>query len=333
MVMDWTVQENGLLHEDVESMPQIQLPDDINTSNTTDSSSNSANTSSHDDSLIRILQHEPTSRPRPSSNYLGFSVPSTLQSPDIFLQLTNISVTLENLARQLPSFLVHNTEVAGYDEISTANDSRRSGNTELVIDDNLEFGVGETYAITNKLVDIYIPLIEQTQQRKKTSGDVHDLSGRPMDEVDYPLLYLLFACHNRLVDLWRSMLIHRKAVLKSPRYSPDATGRVRARCAHFKMGSYEPSLSSSVVPMEVIVLQELANHLVKRIQDLIRVIDPEDAQSAAEDDGEAATRLQSIKAAVLSAKAVHQRALGMATEVSQLKSTLEEATTKTSSTT
>ncbi|RAO70151.1 uncharacterized protein BHQ10_006163 [Talaromyces amestolkiae] len=52
---------------------------------------------------------------------------------------------------------------------------------DIVSDDEVNFGVGKSYALTHKLADIYIPLIEQTRQRKELSGGgVRELEGRPM---------------------------------------------------------------------------------------------------------------------------------------------------------
>lgn len=341
MILDWTFHdENGLPHDDFgSSILQLQPPEAAATSNTTssltlnhtDSSSGSVNTHSqnNDDGLIRIVQDEPpTQRPLPSPHYLGYSVAEGLESPDVFLQLTDLLVTLENLSRRLPPFHVHNLDETQLESYRTSYQSSSRSNTNQVADDDHDFGVGKTFAITNKLADIYIPLIEQTQKRKKTSHKALDPAGRPMDAVDHALLCLLFACHNRLVDLWHSMLAHAAAVHGSPRYAPNAEGRVQARCAQFSLGSYVPSSSLTVIPVEIIILQELGTHLGSRIERLIAVIDSD--STATRDETEKETISQSTAATVQAAKALHQRALHMCAEISQLKRALEESTAKPS---
>ncbi|PCG94740.1 Hypothetical protein PENO1_076990 [Penicillium occitanis (nom. inval.)] len=326
IVMDWAIPGNNLLMDNFESISQLQPPaTDDNTTSSTDnevaSGQNHADTRSDGslrDDEIRILEYESAQRPKRSSHYLGIDVPDTLQSPNVFLQLTSMSVTLESLARQLPSFTVHSQSL-----------NAEKLNPEFS-DDEVNFGVGKTYALTHKLADIYVPLIEQTQQRKELSRDgVHDPADRPMESVDTSLLWLLFSCHNRLIDLWHAMLLHAKMVQDTDRYSPDAAGAHKARCARFKMGPYEPSSSSTVVAMEIIVLQELAMHLATRLNNLIEVMQPDNntdgPPSTTEDNS------QSLKATVLMAKALHERALAMRAEVSQQKSMLEESIAKKSS--
>lgn len=333
MVLDWTVPENDLLIDNFDSISRFQPPvTDENTTLSTGSEftpgQNHADIRSDGslrDDEIRILEHEPAQRPKRFPHYLGIDVPETLQSPNIFLQLTNISVTLESLARQLPSFTVHNQSLNG-EKLNTELPDSGS----IVSDDEVNFGVGKTYALTHKLADIYIPLIEQTQQRKELSNDgVRDPAGRSMEPADFSLLWLLFSCHNRLIDLWHAMLLHGKMVQDTDRYSPDAVGAHKGRCARFKMGPYEPSSSSTVVAMEIIVLQELAIHLASRLNSLIEVIEPGDSAdgspSTTEDDS------QSLKATVMTAKALHDRALAMRAEISQLKSMLEESIARKSS--
>uniref|UniRef100_A0A093VDN5 Transcription factor ACEII n=2 Tax=Talaromyces marneffei TaxID=37727 RepID=A0A093VDN5_TALMA len=184
-----------------------------------------------------------------------------------------MSVTLESLARQLPSFTVHSQALNAEKKNPGLSDSG-----SIVSDDEVNFGVGKTYALTHKLADVYIPLIEQTQQRNQLSSDgTLDPAGKAMDSVDSSLLWLLFSCHNRLIDLWHAMLVHARMVQDTGRYSPDAVGAHKARCARFRMGSYEPSSSSTVVAMEIIVLQELAMHLASRLNDLIEVIEPDNS--------------------------------------------------------
>lgn len=115
MVMDWTIPENNLLMDNFDSISQLQPPatDDNTTSSTSSevlSGQNHADIRSDGnfrDDEIRILEHESAQRPKRFPHYLGIDVPDTLQSPNVFLQLTNMSVTLESLARQLPSFTVH----------------------------------------------------------------------------------------------------------------------------------------------------------------------------------------------------------------------------------
>lgn len=331
--MDWTIPENNLLMDNFDSISQLQPPA---TDDNTTSSTGSKVTSGQDhanprsdgnlrDDEIRILEHESAQRPKRYPHYLGIDVPDTLQSPNVFLQLTNMSVTLESLARQLPSFTVHNQSLNSEKLNTELSDSGR-----IVSDDEVNFGVGKTYALTHKLADIYVPLIEQTQQRKELSSDgLRDPADRPMESVDFSLLWLLFSCHNRLIDLWHAMLLHAKMVQDTDRYSPDGVGAHKARCARFKMGPYEPSSSSTVVAMEIIVLQELAMHLAGRLNSLIEVIEPGDSTdgspSTTEDDS------QSLKATVLMAKALHERALAMRTEISEQKSMLEESIAKKSS--
>lgn len=331
--MDWTIPENNLLMDKFESISQLQPPatDDNTTSSTNSdvtSGQNHADTRSDGslrDDEIRILEHESAQRPKRSSHYLGIDVPDTLQSPNVFLQLTSMSVTLESLARQLPSFTVHSQSLNAEKLNPEFSDSGRT-----VSDDEVNFGVGKTYALTHKLADIYVPLIEQTQQRKELSRDgVRDPGDRPMESVDTSQLWLLFSCHNRLIDLWHAMLLHAKMVQDTDRYSPDAVGGHKARCARFKMGPYEPSSSSTVVAMEIIVLQELAMHLATRLNNLIEVMQPDNntdgPPSTTEDNS------QSLKVTVLMAKALHERALAMRAEVSEQKSMLEESIAKKSS--
>jgi hypothetical protein len=334
MVMDWTVPENSLLIDNFDSISQ--LPHSATDGNTTSSigseiisGQNHADITSDGnlrDDEIRILEHEPAQRPKRFPHYLGIDVPDTLQSPNVFLQLTSMSVTLESLARQLPSFTAHNEAINA--ESIQPDISGQIGGT--VSDDEVNFGVGKTYAMTHKLADIYVPLIEQAQQRKQLSSDgTLDPAGRPMDSVDYSLLWLLFSSHNRLIDLWHAMLMHAKMVQDTDRYSPDAVGAHKARCARFKMGSYEPSSSSTVVAMEIIVLQELAMHLATRLNNLIEVIQPDDSTNGSPSTTE--DNSQSLKATVLTAKALHKRALAMRTEIAQLKSMLEDSITKKTS--
>lgn len=328
--MDWTVPENNLLIDNFDSITQHQPPatdenTPVRTGNEVTSSQYHADDSSLRDDEIRILEHEPTQRPKRSPHYLGIDVPDAIQSPNVFLQLTNMSVTLETLARQLPSFTVHNQSLNAEKIQPELSDSG-----SIVSDDDVNFGVGKTYAMTHKLADIYISVIEQTQQLKQLSSDsVRDPAGRLIDSVDSSLLWLLFSCHNRLIDLWHAMLVHAKMAQDTDRYSPDAVGGHKARCARFKMGSYEPSSSSTVVAMEIIVLQELAIHLASRLDSLIEVIEPDDSADGSSDVAE--DNSASLKATVLTAKALHQRALAMRTEISQLKSMLEESITKKSS--
>ncbi|KAE8549953.1 hypothetical protein EYB25_008478 [Talaromyces marneffei] len=329
MLMDWTVPENSLLIDNYDSISQFQPP--VTDESTTVIIGNEAchadsgrNDSIKDDE-IRILEHEPTQRPKKSPHYLGIDVSDILQSPNVFLQLTNMSVTLESLARQLPSFTVHSQALNAEKKNPGLSDSG-----SIVSDDEVNFGVGKTYALTHKLADVYIPLIEQTQQRNQLSSDgTLDPAGKAMDSVDSSLLWLLFSCHNRLIDLWHAMLVHARMVQDTGRYSPDAVGAHKARCARFRMGSYEPSSSSTVVAMEIIVLQELAMHLASRLNDLIEVIEPDNST-----DGPPSTtedKSQSLRATVLMAKALHERALALHREITQLKSMLEESIAKTSS--
>jgi hypothetical protein len=333
MVLDWTVPENNLLIDNFDSIPRFQPPvTDENTTLSTGSEFTSGQNradirsdGNFRDDEIRILEHEPAQRPKRFPHYLGIDVPDTLQSPNVFLQLTSISVTLESLARQLPSFTVHNQSLNGEKLNTELPDSGGA-----VSDDEVNFGVGKTYALTHKLADIYIPLIEQTQQQKELSSNgVREPAGRQLKSGDFSLLWLLLSCHNRLIDLWHAMLLHTKMVQDTDQYSPDAVGAHKLRCARFKMGPYEPSSSSTVVAMEIIVLQELAMHLASRLNSLIEVIEPGDSTdgfpSTTEDNS------QSLKATVMAAKALHERALAMRAEISQLKSMLEESIAKKSS--
>lgn len=328
--MDWTLPDNNLLIDNFNSISQ-PLPPGTDENKTSSSGSDIHSAQNHadirnDGSLkddeIRVFEHESIQRPKRSTHYLGIDVPDTLQSPNVFLQLTSMSITLESLARQLPSFTVHKQAMNA--EPVQPGTSDRIG--DIVSDDEVNFGVGKSYALTHKLADIYIPLIEQTRQRKELSGGgVRELEGRPMGSVDFSLLWLLFSCHNRLIDLWHAMLSHAKMVQDTDRYSPGAVGAHKARCARFKMGSYEPSSSSTVVAMEIIVIQELAMHLASRLNSLIEVMQPDstDRSPTIEDN------LQSLEATILTAKALHERALAMRAEISQLKSMLEESIAKT----
>ncbi|EED20589.1 hypothetical protein TSTA_038010 [Talaromyces stipitatus ATCC 10500] len=320
MVMDWAVPEDGLLIDNFESTSQLQ-PSAADASTTTSTgnevvSSHKSDGNSRDDQ-IHILEHEPVQRPKSSPHYLGMDVPEALQSPNIFLQLTNMSLILESLARQLPSFRVH-------DQTRNTEETQPELSQHTESDDEVNFGVGKTYAMTHKLADIYVSIIEPTEQRKQLCHD-NILDPIPMDSIDCSLLWLLFSCHNRLVDLWHAMLLHAKMVHDT---DTDSHGH-KARCARFKMGSYEPSSSSTVVAMEIIVLQELAMHLAARLNDLIAIIESTDETNGSGDAAQ--DNSQSLKATVLMAKALHERALAMRTEISQLKSMLEDSIAKRSS--
>lgn len=330
--MDWTLPENNFLIDNFDSISQPQPPvTDENKTSTSDSDIYSAqnhadirNDGSLKDDEIRVLEHESIQRPKKSTHYLGIDMPETLQSPNVFLQLSSMSIALDSLARKLPSFMVHKQAMnAGPVQPGTSD---RTG--DIVSDDEVNFGVGKTYALTHKLADIYIPLIEQTRQRKELNGGGgRDLEGKPTGSVDFSLLWLLFSCHNRLIDLWHAMLLHARMVQDTDRYYRDAVGAHKARCARFKMGSYEPSSSSTVVAMEIIVIQELAIHLASRLDSLIEVMQPDstDGSPPIEDNS------QSLEATISTGKALHGRALTMRAEISQLKSILEESIAKNSS--
>lgn len=327
--MDWTVPENNLVIDNFDSISYVQPPvTDENATICTGSELASVqnhadvgNDGNLKDDEIRIQEHEPAQRPKSSTHYLGIDVPDTLQSPNVFLQLTSMSVTLESLARQLPSFTIHKQAMNA--QPIQSNTSDQIG--DIVSDDEVNFGVGKTYALTHKLADIYIPLIELIQQQKElSSGGVGDPEGRSTESVDYSLLWLLFSCHNRLIDLWHAMLLHARMAQDTDRYSSDAVGAHKARCARFKMGPYEPSSSSTVVAMEIIVLQELAMHLASRLHSLIEVMQPDSAGGSLPPED----NLQRLKATVLTAKALHERASAMRAEISQLKSMLEESIAK-----
>ncbi|OKL57279.1 hypothetical protein UA08_07567 [Talaromyces atroroseus] len=286
MVLDWSGtghgEGDGFL-ESIPSIPQLQPDTSENGTSNTAHSSHSGN-SIEQDNLIQILPHEPIARPQSSPYYLGYSVPDTLQSPDVFLQLTHILVTLEGLARHLPSFQTHDSSA----------EPTSSTTSSAEVDHN--YGVSKAFAITSKLADIYIPLIEQTQQRRDQKKKKNNNNNNT--EIDYSLLHLLFACHNRLIDQWHSMLKHAEIVHKT---SPDGQTR-QSRCAQLSLGSYVPSSSATVVPMEIIMLQELAMHLASRVDDLIGVV-------AANNKQEADNDIIDHHHIALSAKALHERAL------------------------
>lgn len=336
--------ENSLLQESPDLLFQVQPPatDDATVSSddpaklpSQDHAGRSSNNiiSHHiEENHIRIMEHEPVQRPRQSPQYLGFPVPDGLQSPDVFLQLTHLMVTLENLARQLPSFSVHDEAMNRNSTQSGSSTPRNNASVISNIDYESDFEVGKTYAVTHKLADIYIPLIEQTRQRKKLGRDkVFDPYGKPMSSIDQSLLLLLCSCHNRLIDLWHSMLVHARKIQDPDIYSADTIKEHKARCARFTMGPYEASSSSTVVDMGIIILQELAMHLANRLKNLIDVIDSEEEEEEeavipqTNEVEETAGDLQSIRSMVITAKALHRRALGMRRDISQLKSILEGA--------
>lgn len=320
----WTTPENNFWIDSFDPVSQIQplvIDEHANISAGSEVTSGNRHADNrHDNNLkddgIRVLEHELAPRPKKSTRYLGIEVPDTLQSPDVFLQLTSMSVTLESLARQLPSFTVH--KQAMNSQSTQPDTSDQIG--DIVSDDEVNFSVSKAYALTHQLADIYIPLIEQTRQRKGLSGDgIRDPAGRSMEFVDFSLLWLLFSCHNRLIDLWHAMLIHAKMVHDNS----DVFGSHKALCARFKMGPYEPSSSSTVVAMEIIVLQELAMHLATRLHNLIKVIQLDDSTDGSSNTTEA--NLQSLRGTVLAARALHGRALAMCTEIAQRKTILEDS--------
>jgi hypothetical protein len=313
MVLDWSSHDNGFL----DSVP---LQPDTSTAEPSNDDGNTA-CSNGDENFIRILQHEPTPRPQPSPYYLGHAVPDALHSPDVFLQLTNILVTLEGLARHIPSFRVHDEE-----QLQRGTSSTSSAEVDH------DYGVSKAFAITSTLADVYIPLLEQTRQRKSRNPASESIESTESTEsteslcaTDYSTLHLLFACHHRLIDQWAAMLRHAEMVHKKD--SPDAKARA-SRCAQFSLGSYVPSSSATVVPMEIIVVQELAMHLASRLGELISIVSPgTDADADADVEVEVDVEVElAEKSIVLSGQALHGRAMGMRAEIARLKGALENAT-------
>ncbi|KAH8691306.1 hypothetical protein BGW36DRAFT_388079 [Talaromyces proteolyticus] len=286
------------------------------TSNTDTSNQHSSETADRDEK-IHIIPNDPTPRPMHSHHYLGYSVTGDLQSPNLFLDLVNLSVTLETLSRRLPPFSVHNL----------AAENGAAPNEELYPKDPFEDDVGNTFSVTHKVVDLYHTVIKHLAQRK-TMADVVDSEGRQVSPRDSSLVFLLFSNHHRLIDLWHSMFTHAHTVHRTDILPPGAE-RHRAHCAKMRMGSYVPSSSSTVVPVEIIVVQELAMHLTKRVEELIKFVEPAESSSPNKEPGESVSTEQngsaSDNAIVVAATDLQQRMVGLQAAILQVRSNLEDA--------
>ncbi|QKX60635.1 uncharacterized protein TRUGW13939_07781 [Talaromyces rugulosus] len=319
-----------------EAMPQFDSNTD--STNNTDSSnkyqSEITNSYSPEDERVHIVPNEPTQRPKPSAQYLGYPVPEAMQSPSLFLDLINLSVHLENLSRQLPAFSLH--ETAGDDSplgIETPPSSKPSASSPATESDT-DPETGNVFAVMHKLVDLYQGVLTHLAQRRVMRDDsvVVDSEGGRISAHDSSLVYLLFSSHHRLIDLWHCMFTHSKTVLRTDKL-PMGAERHKAHCAKMRLGSYVPSSSSTVVPMEIIVIQELAMHLTKRVGDLLQAINSAEASSTtspAKADKQQTSGNATV-AMISAATDLQQRMVGLQTGIQQLRVGLEDAIAKQSS--
>jgi hypothetical protein len=308
------------------------------TNNIDSSNKNQSETANHpsipEDERVQIVPNEPTQRPKPSAQYLGYAVPEAMQSPSLFLDLINLSVHLENLSRQLPSFSLH--ETAGDDSprgVETPPSSKPSASSPATESDT-DPETGNVFAVMHKLVDLYQGVLAHLGQRRAMRDDsvVVDSEGGRISAHDSSLVYLLFSNHHRLIDLWHCMFTHSKTVLRTDRL-PMGTERHKAHCAKMRLGSYVPSSSSTVVPMEIIVIQELAMHLTKRVGDLLQAINSAEAGSTSPDkaDKQQTAGNGTTVAMISAATDLQQRMVGLQTGIQQLRGSLEDAIAKQSS--
>lgn len=312
-----------------EAMPQFESNTDSTSDNNIDSSnklhSETANSFSHEDERIQIVPNEPTLRPKPSAQYLGYSMPESMQSPTLFLDLVNLSVHLENLSRQLSPFSLHETETEGDDSppgvVETPPSSKPSASSPATESD-ADPETGNVFAVMHKLVDLYQAVIQHLAQRRAMQNKVVDSEGGHISANDASLVYLLFSNHHRLVDLWNSKFTHSNTVLRTDRL-PMGTERHKSHCAKMRLGSYVPSSSSTVVPMEITVIQELAVQLTKRVGDLQQAIEAAEAETQQQ---------QTTGNGMISAATDLQlRMVGLQTGIQQLRGRLEEAIAKQAS--
>ncbi|CRG86812.1 hypothetical protein PISL3812_03824 [Talaromyces islandicus] len=314
-----------------EAMPQFDSNTDSTSNNNIDSSnmphSETANSFSQVDERVQIVPNEPTQRPKPSPQYLGYSMPESMQSPSLFLDLINLSVHLENLCRQLPPFSLH--EAAEEDSSPAVMDTpplSKPSASSRATDSDAESETGNVFAVMHKLVDVYQAVIKHLAQRRAMRDEVVDSEGGRISAMDSSLIYLLFSNHHRLIDLWHSMFTHSKTVLRTDKM-PMGTERHKAHCAKMRLGSYVPSSSSTVVPMEVIVIQELALQLTKRVGDLLQAIEAAEADKQQQQQQQETTGNGMISAAT----DLQQRMDGLQTGIQQLRDRLEEAISKQAS--
>jgi len=141
-------------------------------------------------------------------------------------------------------------------------------------------------------------------------------------------ILLILSCHHRLIDIWESIFSH---IYATP---ADTLGQ---HCQKFKIGSFVPSTSSSTVPLEIVMVAELATQLLERIQGLVDEIkEPAPALAGnpigtegclnrldVQGSGDQSFEM-GIDATVLASEAVCNRAKRMWEEIGRIRNMIQE---------
>jgi hypothetical protein len=91
--------------------------------------------------------------------------------------------------------------------------------------------------------------IPNFDEASRTSNPAPVLTSNISGQRNHASILLILSCHHRLIDMWKLMFSH---IYATP---ADTLGQ---HCLKFKIGSFMPSTLSSAVPVEIIMIVELA---------------------------------------------------------------------------
>lgn len=91
--------------------------------------------------------------------------------------------------------------------------------------------------------------IPNFDEASRTSNPAPVLTSNLSGQRNHALILLILSCHHRRIDMWESVFSH---IYTTP---ADTLGQ---HCLIFEIRSFVPSTSSSAVPLEIIMIVELA---------------------------------------------------------------------------
>lgn len=268
-------------------------------------------------------------------------------------QLAELLISLEEHASLIPPLSIHRL----------SSEQQPSGPY---------FSLDRTFHLTQTLIDLYLQLTktiihrEPTDIRRPPSGSLssfepflnpNDLSSPqlsqehalkppssfdgasrttnvtpvvtsdPRPHQNHASILLILSCHHRLIDMWESIFSHIPAI------PAHVFGQ---HCLKFKIGSFVPSTPSSAVPMEIIMVVELATQLLERIRELVDELEgpvptstqkgtvAEDSPKSISGQGPEGRRSADGDATVMTGKVVLNRARSMVEEIGRIRDDMQE---------
>ena len=216
------------------------------------------------------------------------------------------------------------------------------------------FSLDQTFHLTQSLIDLYPQFVKVFVSRDsidlqqppsnglnsleasvghasncspKDSDMTSDIAPIPWPQPNHASILLILSCHHRLIDMWQSIFSHISAM-------PAHT--LGQHCLKFKVGSFVPSTTSSAVPMEIIMVVELATQLLGRIKEMVDRIEEfvpnlardgttvENSPKAGNGERSEGKRPAEVDTTVVASKVVLDRAKTMVEEICRVRDVLQE---------